>query len=289
MPQPPHAAMPSTDIAPRVRSLTRAGSTVGYVEFGEGPVLIMLHACGTGAHTLRPLAARLSRGRRVICLDFDGYGDTAIQAAGGDCLHRHRLALRLLLEELAIKDFDLFGHSMGGFIALQAAADGSLRPRRMVLAEPTVFSVLDESIPQQAEAKALDRSVTADLIAAVEAGEPERGMAAFMALWNEAPWQTLPEALRQRLVALAPQVAGEADRVCRAIPPEQGFAAADCPILLLQGQHAPAPISALIPVLAGLLPSALRTLVPGTGHMGPLTSPDLFATLIGEFLNGALA
>ena len=51
----------------------------------------MLHARGTGAHTLRPLAARLSRGRRVICLDFDGYGDTTIQAAGGEeAVERYR-------------------------------------------------------------------------------------------------------------------------------------------------------------------------------------------------------
>lgn len=247
----------------------------------------MLHACAAGAHALRPLARRLSQGRRVICLDFDGYGVTEIAESHGDALQRHRRALRLLLQHLDLPAYDLFGHSMGGFVALHSIAQGEARPRRLILSEPTVFAVLNDAVPEQAEAKALDRAITAELAAAVAAGEPERGMAAFMELWNEVPWRRLPDAIRSRLVALAPQVAREAMLVCNADAPAHGFAAIDCPVLLLHGEHAPPPIAALVPVLADLLPSPRRRLIAGAGHMGPVTLPDAFASVIEGFLDKA--
>ena len=278
----------------RVRTLATGNGRIGYLDSGDLdrsdnsgglPPLVMLHACGTGARPLRPLAVALAAKRRVICPDFDGYGDTAIGTDPDNALQRHRRVLTTLLAELHLDRFDLLGHSMGGFIALTATADGDIRPRRLILAEPTLFGLLDETVPEQAKAKALDRDVTHELVDAVAAGEPERGLSGFMRLWNDARWEALPPELRGRLVALAPQLAAEAELVCADATPARAYADIACPLLLLQGEHAPPPIAALLPVLSRTLPLARLQHIDGVGHMGPLTSPKRFAALIDSFLD----
>lgn len=263
--------------------LERDDGRIGYYDVGRGPAVVLLHACGTGARSLQVLASRLASHRRVIYPDLDGYGQTAVGNPGDDALARHRSILPALIDALALERFDLIGHSMGGYLALQAVSEGQATPRSMVLVEPTLFGVLDDAVPDQAEAKALDRAITGTLVDAVAAHQPERGMAAFTGLWNDVPWEALPEGARRRLVALAPQVARESALVCADATPAAAYSDVGCPLLLLQGEHAPRPIAALMPVLAAVLPAARLQRVEGAGHMGPVVLPERFADVVESF------
>ena len=95
-----------------------AAGPVGWLDWGEGgPALAMLHASGTGARTLAPLAGLLAADRRVLAVDFDGYGETRLNAPA-DVLERHLAAACHLFRLAGPAPFDLFGHSMGGLVAV---------------------------------------------------------------------------------------------------------------------------------------------------------------------------
>lgn len=260
---------------------------VAWLEWGEGePALAMLHASGTGAHTLAPLAARLAVDRRVLAVDFDGYGGTRLDAPA-DVLERH-LAVACHLFRLAEPaPIDLFGHSMGGFVALLAAARGLVAPRRLVLFEPVAFGALDPAEPGDVAAREIDRDATRRLGAAAAAGEPADGLAAFIGLWNGQDWDRLPDRARAALGRLAPQIALEAPRVSFDATPASAYAGIACPVLLLRSAGAIAPMRRLTDRLAAVLPDVRLAELPGTTHMGPLAAADACAAPIRRFLAGS--
>lgn len=57
--------------------------------------------------------------------------------------------------------------------------------------------------------------------------------------------------------------------------PLDAYAALTCPVLLLRGEHAPAPTRLIAETLADVLPQGRLHVVPGCGHMGPLTHARL--------------
>ena len=57
--------------------------------------------------------------------------------------------------------------------------------------------------------------------------------------------------------------------------------------LLLGGAASPASAADLLPLLAASLPNARLQVLPGLGHMAPVTHPDTVNPLIAHFLQGA--
>lgn len=97
------------------------------IERGTGRPLVLLHGGGASARCWSPVLDLLGEHRRVIALDFPGFGETP--APGPE------LSIPWLLDELAAElrrigietPVDLVGNSMGGFIALEAAKRGMAR------------------------------------------------------------------------------------------------------------------------------------------------------------------
>ena len=262
-----------------------AAGPVGWLDWGEGgPALAMLHASGTGARTLAPLAGLLAADRRVLAVDFDGYGETRLNAPA-DVLERHLAAACHLFRLAGPAPFDLFGHSMGGFVALLAAARGLVAPRRLVLFEPVAFGALDPADPDDVAAREIDRDATRLLQAAAAAGEPEAGLAAFIGLWNGQDWDRLPDRARAALGRLAPQIALEAPRVSFDATPAAAYAGIGCPVLLLRSAGAIAPMRRLTDRLAAVLPDVRLLEVGAVTHMGPLSAPAACAAAIRQFLD----
>jgi pimeloyl-ACP methyl ester carboxylesterase len=105
---------------------------------GEGDPLVFLHGAGTvtGFDALLPLAERF----RLVVPYHPGFGPSADDTTIDD-IHDYRRHYLDLLDELGIDEFTLVGHSMGGWMAANLAADHRERVRRLVLAAPLGLKV----------------------------------------------------------------------------------------------------------------------------------------------------
>ncbi|GAA0570641.1 alpha/beta fold hydrolase [Actinomadura livida] len=123
------------DVPHTVRFLDVGPWRTRVLEAGTGPCLVLMH--GTGGHleawlrNLRGLAAHF----RVIAYDYPGHGYTtpADRDLEIDDYVRHLLGL---LDALGIGSADLCGESLGGWVAIKAAAAHPERVRRLVLNTP---------------------------------------------------------------------------------------------------------------------------------------------------------
>ncbi|NUR92797.1 MAG: alpha/beta hydrolase [Nonomuraea sp.] len=114
------------------------GLSLHYEEHGEGEVpLILLHGgFGLGA-MFEPLLPALTQGRRVVTVDLQGHGGTAdvdrplrAETLGDD--------VAALIEHLGVEQADVFGYSLGGFVAFQTAIRHPDRVRRLVVVSATL-------------------------------------------------------------------------------------------------------------------------------------------------------
>jgi pimeloyl-ACP methyl ester carboxylesterase len=105
---------------------------------GEGEPLVYLHGAGTvtGFDALLPLAERF----KLIVPFHPGFGPSADDPTIDD-VHDYRRHYLDLFDELGLEELSLIGHSMGGWIAANFAADHPERVRRLVLVAPLGLKV----------------------------------------------------------------------------------------------------------------------------------------------------
>jgi pimeloyl-ACP methyl ester carboxylesterase len=110
-------------------------------ELGDGPPLLLIG--GIGAHTAmwEPLE-RVLGGFRIVEFDLPGAGQSEVPWKPISVPRLARLAMSVM-DKFGIERADVLGHSMGGIVAQQLAADSPERVRRLVLVStsPGVGSV----------------------------------------------------------------------------------------------------------------------------------------------------
>ncbi len=247
---------------------TAAGS-VEMLEWGDGPELfVLLHAAAAGPQSLSALAAMLLRpGRRIIAPALDRYGATMMRNEA-DRLQAHGDALRACVTIHSADRRFLFGHSMGGLVALRGAIDG-LSFDAMVLYEPIVTACLRADHPAEAALRDWDRSIVAAVQRSISDGDSERGIATFITAWNETPWSELPPSIRSRLTATTDQLVVDMKAVSYHDFPLDRLTRLELPVLLLQGALSPPITHAISARLRSLLPQAQVLTLTECGHMGP--------------------
>jgi pimeloyl-ACP methyl ester carboxylesterase len=120
------------------------GDTLGHLRYhdlpGEGVPIVFVHGlgCASSCDYPRVSADRALAGRRKLLVDLLGSGFSDRPRDFGYTVDEHAETLVKLMDGLDVAAVDLFGHSMGGAVAIVAA---SLRPgmvRRLVLGEPNL-------------------------------------------------------------------------------------------------------------------------------------------------------
>ena len=107
---------------------------IHYLIGGEGPPLLLLHGHPSRALEWAPLLRHLTKGHKVIALDFLGYGESEAPDVDYSINTQTEVVLGLL-DVLDLRQTDVVGFSMGGWVALKLATDHPQRVRRLVLVD----------------------------------------------------------------------------------------------------------------------------------------------------------
>jgi pimeloyl-ACP methyl ester carboxylesterase len=114
------------------------GLTLNYAELpGDGPAILMLHGLGARWQVFAPLFVGLRGYGDLLALDFRGHGKSA-QAPGSYRLADYCADALALLREAGSPAI-VYGHSLGGWVALALAATHPEDVRAVVVAESAIF------------------------------------------------------------------------------------------------------------------------------------------------------
>jgi pimeloyl-ACP methyl ester carboxylesterase len=237
------------------RRRVRVGpATIAYEVAGAGPPVILVHGLSGSGRWWRRTVGALTPHRRVYVVDLIGFGAsragipfTLAEAAG---------YLLRWMDQLDLERASLVGHSMGGLIAAELAADAPDRIDRLVLVDPAALPFethyLTHALSLIRELRYISPSFLPVLLAdALRAGP--------ITLWRAAAALLLTD-MRPKLARIS------------------------APTLVIWGEH-----DALVPMkLAKQLASYLRyeqlVVVKGAGHVPMWDRPQAFNRALTEFL-----
>lgn len=255
---------------------------------GEGPPLLLLHGfTGSGAAWGDRVLGRLAARRRVVAVDLPGHGRTRVPPrAGRYALDEVLTDLREVLDALGIRAPAWVGYSMGGRVALAAAA------RHPDLVDRLVLESASPGLRDPAARRARRRADEA-LAARIETD----GIEAFVEEWTDsslfATQRRLParvrEAVRARRLANRPErLAAVLRDLGTGVQPSfwDALPTLDAPTLLVVGGE-DRKFRAIADRMGHSLRNARRVEVAGAGHTVHLEEPAAWLDAVERFLREA--
>jgi pimeloyl-ACP methyl ester carboxylesterase len=104
------------------RHVRRDGVALAYAEEGHGtPPVVLVHGLCDNRHVMAPLADRLLDRHRVVRIDLRGHGDSDAPERGY-AVATLAADVAYVCDHLDITDAVIVGHSLGGAVAMQLAA-----------------------------------------------------------------------------------------------------------------------------------------------------------------------
>jgi 2-succinyl-6-hydroxy-2,4-cyclohexadiene-1-carboxylate synthase len=238
---------------------------------GDGPRLVLAHGFTQTGRLWGPFGQALGVGRQLVRVDLPGHGGSSdVRADVAD-------SGTLLAAITGDAPCDLLGYSLGARVALHAALARPDTVRRLVLVGGTAG--IDDATARAARAARDDR-LADDLERSGDVdGFVRRWLAApmFAGLVTPAP----DERRRNTAAGLASslRLAGTGTQE----PVWGRLSGLPVPTLVIVGA-VDLRFAALGARLAGRLPNAVLSLVPGAGHAAHLQQPALAARIVDRFL-----
>jgi pimeloyl-ACP methyl ester carboxylesterase len=242
------------------RFRARVGSAEIYYEVaGQGPPLVLVHGlCGSGKWWAANVPF-LARRYRVYTVDLVGFGRSRCERPF--TLAEASATLGDWMERTEVGPAHLAGHSMGGHIAAELAADRPWLVRRLLLVNAAAIPFELAGVPGPLTAmRGLARAVSPQFLSLLFDDAACAGPA------------TIARAARDLL---------QAD-----IRPKLPRIAA--PTLVVWGSHDPLVPLSLGRQLAAAIPGARLAVLPDTGHNPMIERPQTFNRLVDNFLQHGL-
>lgn len=247
---------------------------MNYVQYGNGPVIFLLHGfCGSSLYW-RPVIARLCRHFRVIAPDFPGYGASACQPPCRTLPEFARTVVELA-DRLGIDKFSVVGHSMGGFVVQQLIAD---YVQRLNSAVPYgTARRIDSEKRFESAAATLDRLRT---------DGPSATAARIASTWfTDGASNPYYDLCREAGKGMTLEAGIGTVEACNAADFPSLTKRVETSVLIVHGdQEKSFPIAQALE-LRDALPGASLCVLPGCGHGAHLQRPDLFNQVLAEFFH----
>jgi pimeloyl-ACP methyl ester carboxylesterase len=249
-------------------------------EEGAGDPLVLVHGAGTSSAIWHRVMAHLADDRRVVAPDLPGYGGSP--AAGpGFALEEVADGLVAGLDEAGVPaPYDLVGHSMGGAIAILAAARHPERVRRLVLVAPAGLAALPRVAAGLLGAVAAPFAVARRTLATPLAGSALVRRVALAGVARDGA--RVPAANAREVLAssagatrIGPGLASAATADLRAT-----LASVQAPLGLVWGEHDPVIPPRRIEVIRRARPDVVVRIVPDTAHAPMLERPGAFCAAL---------
>ena len=153
------------------------GHRIHYLAGGKGPPLLVVHGVASRADDGAPIYRELMRTHRVYALDLLGYGDSDRPLDSDYSVTTQAEIVRGFMDAVGLREADVMGVSMGGWVALKVAAEHPERVRRLVLVSsgglqfdttltpasfsPTTLDELRATLAMQTDRASIDPDVRA--------------------------------------------------------------------------------------------------------------------------------
>ena len=167
--------------------------------YGEGTPLVMIHGMGSASSAWKQITPELAKKFRVIHMDLPGHGFSNMDSTAE--MDPHSLAERVFVElnTLKIEKFHLVGNSLGGWVAMDIAAEHPDQVLSVVGIAPAGLwlSPVNRRLPIGAFARTLAKS-TYPIAPFFMRFEWARRIGFFEVspLWRELPRQTILDAVK---------------------------------------------------------------------------------------------
>lgn len=247
--------------------------------------VIALHCSGAGAGQWKKLGVALGPGYAVEAPEHYGCDSTG-QWSGDHAFTLADEAARTidLIDRCAGK-VHIVGHSYGGGVALHVALARPDRIASLSLYEPSAFHLLKAVGSAAHAAFAEIAAITAETSSGIVSGDYRGAAIAFIDYWGgTGAFASLRPAVQSALVRWIPKAPLDFRALIEEGTPIAAYAALDFPVLVMRGEHAPAPTRQITEMLPGLLTDARTVVIDGAGHMGPLTHAEVVAAEIARHI-----
>jgi pimeloyl-ACP methyl ester carboxylesterase len=285
---------------PEPRRIAAAGATLGVVHWPSprtgGTPCLLIHGFDNHARIWDPLARQLQALAPSYAVDLRGHGDSD----WADPITYHPLQLlddlEVVTRALGLERFDLVGHSLGAWLAVQYAARHPGAVARLALVELPGLGDADGLAKLRADhARRPARFASVDDYRRYLAGiyllgsDPAVRDLAEHGLYEKAGAyypKTDPEYLRRSWDAeppagwARPWVRWSEDGLLRLVPD------VTCPTLLVRGQFSALLKAQTAESLVGAWPRATLVTVPAAGHAVMVDNPRGCTRAIAAFLAG---
>lgn len=245
-----------------------------YLRAGSGPAFVLVHGYLGGPEQWRRELAHFSDRYDVIAPNLPGFA-AAADRPGCETVAEMATVVYELLDDLAIRDFVLLGHSMGGMVAQEMAR---MRPRsvsRLVLYGTGPLGLM----PDRFEPIATSRE---RLLAEGVAATTSR----IGATWFKNGVKAEGFQLVREIGARAnPQAAEAALGAMAAWDGRAALKQLTMPTIVIWGDADRSYRWPQVEALWTNLPDVRLSVIPGTAHAAHLEKPALFHSLIDDFLS----
>lgn len=251
----------------------------GWFDEGRGQPIIFLHSSGASRRQWARLREPWRDRYRALGLDLWGYGDTPLPAQPADFDLGREVALARSLLSRIDEPFHIVGHSYGGAVGLRLALDFPEQVLSVSVHEPVLFHLLRQEQCTE-EWEEISR-VSSEVLSLIDQHDLSGGARIFVDYWNgDGAWSSLTADQQERTANAARKAPLDFAALFGESDPLSRFGTLAGKVLLTVGERTRKPAAKVAALIGSVLGPGSLHVLPGTGHMAPITAPELIRPLI---------